>query len=320
MMSASKQSLPFIAPTPGKPAYQYRDDIPRVRSFSLGDFHDFDRCVFRFFVNHHLEKKYELAEGNVNQAIGSLLDLAIKKVHQTKAYDQPIEYLENLVKAAETEMRTDVLQRGRNSFYGAQIDFLTEETSQKAKEVFKKYYQGLIGKYQPLVLTPTTKKLRPFWKVVIKEEKPVQLWGGPDAIERGGDGIPEVVDYKYMEDLQKGVGNLDMDLMPKIYILLTAQELLEVGFAKARFVVRLWQDPGNNSYYEEFNLNNKQFLEDFFQEKIDKILRTTSLTFCDKDFCPACKSPHRQQWIAQLKLKGWITDSGEEEASEDLPF
>lgn len=282
------------------------DDIPRTHSFSLGDFNDFDRCVFRFFVNHHLEKKYELAEGNVNQTIGTLLDLAIKKLHAAKAYGQPVSYLQNLIKAAENEIREDVKNRGKNSFYGAQIPFLTEDVISQAKEVFKSYYQGLGGNVKRSVATQTLKKPRPFWKKVIAGERPMQIWGGPDAIEMGADGMPEVVDYKYFGDLEAGSSNLDMDLMPKVYTLLCAGELASLGYTQARFVVRLWQDPKNDSFYEEFDLSNIPNWEAFFKDKMERILKTKDLSFCEKDYCQACQSPQREEWIKQLKLHGWI--------------
>lgn len=294
------------------------NDIPRTHSFSLGDFHDYNFCVFRFFVNHHLQKKYELAEGNPNQAIGSLLDLTIKKLHQTKAYSQPIEYLVNLVKAAELEIRADVEKRGVNSFYGALIPFLTPEVVKKAQEIFKNYHQAIGGKYKSLVLTPTMQRIKPFWKYVISTSPQVaQLWGGPDVIELGEDGIPEIIDYKYREK-QEDQAKMDMDLMPKIYTLLCAKELKELGYSKARFKVKFWTDPLNESFYEEFETSVFPNLEAFFKDKIERILRTDELTFCNKDFCRACKSPLKDQWLTEIVLKGWVNT--QIESREDLPF
>ncbi|MCL4366529.1 PD-(D/E)XK nuclease family protein [Patescibacteria group bacterium] len=295
------------------------DSIPRTHSFSLGDFHDFDFCVFRFFVNHHLQKKYELSEGNANQAIGSLLDLTIKKLHQAKAYSQPVDYLINLVKAAKSDMENDVAQRGANSFYGAQVPFLTPEVVTRAQEVFKSYHEAIGGKYKPLVLTQTMKKLRPFWKHVINTEaEPVQLWGGPDAIELGVDGVPEIIDYKYRENIEDQ-SKMDMDLMPKVYTLLCASELMQLGYPKARFKVKFWLDPLEESFYEEFDLSSSPNLEAFFKDKILKILRTTDLSFCEKEFCKVCKSPNRDQWLTELQLKGWVVNTDSQETA-DLPF
>lgn len=306
----------------------FGDNIPRTHCFSLGDFHDFDRCVFKFFINHHLGKKYELAEGSQNQVIGTLLDLAIKKLHQTKAYNQPAGYLQYFLKAAELEMREDVIKRGKLSFYGAQIPFLTSETVSLAQSVFLSYHQGLKGQIKQMVQTPTSKKVKPFWEVVLNGQSPLKLWGAPDAIEMGEDGVPEVVDYKYFEDKERGEGNLDMDLMPKLYILFCASELQALGFTKARFVVRLWQDPGNNTYYEEFDLNSTLSLTAFFQDKAERILRTQELSFCGKEYCKVCKHPEKEGWIKQIENHGWInpqsavlpsvTDSSL--TSDGLPF
>lgn len=282
------------------------NDIPRTNSFSLGDFHDFDRCIFRFFVNHHLQKKYELAEGSPAQTTGSLLDLAIKKLHISKAYNLPADYLQNLIKAAEVEMREDVAKRGKNSFYGAQVEFLTPDVIEKAKEIFKSYCQSLSGQFKKLVATEISRRPKPFWTRVINGNTVLQLWGAPDAIEMGADGIPEIVDYKYFEDVEKGKGNLDMDLMPKIYTLLCAEDLQKSGFGKARFVARLWQEPHNGDYYEEFSLSVAQNLEDFFRDKMEKILRTKELTFCEKDYCKACSHPDREKWIKELQANNWI--------------
>lgn len=282
------------------------DDTPKTHCFSLGDFHDFDRCVFSFFVKHHLGKKYELAEGNANQTIGSLLDLAMKKLHKAKAYNQPADYLKNLIKAAEIEMREDVEKRGIKSFYGSQIEFLTPEVIEKAKDIFKDYCLKKQGKFKRLVVTQITQKPKPFWEHVIPDEEQIKLWGGPDAIEMGEDQTPEIVDYKYFGDLQKGKENLDMDLMPKVYTLLCATDLKNAGFQKARFRVGLWQEPDNDSLYEEFDLEQAINLENYFKDKILRILRTSELTFCEKDWCKVCKSEKREEWVKELQKQGWI--------------
>ncbi len=284
-------------------------DTPKTNCFSLGDFHEYDRCVFAFFVKHHLEKKYELAEGNASQTIGTLLDLAIKKLHKSKAYNQPPEYLQNLIKAAELEIREDVEKRGKNSFYGTQIEFLTPEVIAKAKEIFKNYCIKKQGHFKKLVITQITQRPKPFWEHVIPDDPAgagLKLWGGPDAIEEGEDNIPEIVDYKYFNDLEKGKANLDMDLMPKVYTLLCAQDLKRAGFNKARFRVGLWQDPDDETMYEEFDLDSAINLEDFFKDKMLRILRTKELTFCEKDWCKVCKSDQRKEWIKELQKRGWI--------------
>lgn len=280
------------------------DNIPRTHCFSLGDLHEFDRCSFSFFVKHHLNKKYELAEGNINQAIGCLLDLAIKKLHQVKAYDQPPQYLQNLIKAAERDMREDIAKGGKNSFYGAQIEFLTPETVSRAQEIFKKYAESISGKFKKMLLTEITQRQKPFWQRIINSTQDLKLWGGPDAIEMGADGIPEVVDYKYFEDLERGKGNLDMDLMPKVYILLCAEDLKKSGYSKVRFKVRFWEDPLNESFYEEFDLTNAPNLENYLKDKIERILRTTEISFCGKYYCKVCKNPQKKVWFRQLEALG----------------
>ncbi|MCR4305659.1 MAG: PD-(D/E)XK nuclease family protein [Candidatus Daviesbacteria bacterium] len=282
------------------------DNIPRTHSFSLGDFHDFDRCIFRFFVNHHLEKKYELAEGSPAQAIGSLLDLAIKKLHTAKAYNQPVEYLQNLIKAAELEMKDDVAKRGLRSFYGSQVQFLTPEVISKAKLIFKDYLQNLKGEVKKMVPTAILLKSKPFWKRIIKGNTQLQIWGGPDSIEMGEDGMPEVVDYKYLDKGDESTDYLDMDLMPKLYILLCAEDLLNSGYKKARFVVRLWHDPKNESFYEEFDLETALYLENFFKDKIERILRTDELYYCKKDYCKPCRAVQKEQWVKELQEREWI--------------
>ncbi len=282
------------------------DTIARIHSFSLSDFHDFDHCVFRFFVNHHLQKKYELAEGSANQTIGTLLDLSIKKFHTTRSYNQPWEYVQNLMKLAEAEIRDDVSQKGTNSFYGPQIPFLTAENINKAKEIFKNYYEGLGRKVKRLVVTKTLSKIRPFWKKEIQGTNLMQIWGGPDAIEMGEDNLPEVVDYKYFNNQETGPENLDMDLMPKIYTLLCTTELMDLGYQKARFKIRFWQDPNNESYYEEFDLASMKNIEDFLRDKMERILRTDELSFCEQPFCRACQSAKREEWIKELQKQGWI--------------
>src|SRR5438067_1421256 len=101
----------------------YNDGIPTTHSFSLTDFHEFERCSFSFFVKHHLGKKYELAEGSKALALGSLLDGAIKKFHQSKAYGQPPEYISNLVKAACNEILEKVEKQKGSSFYSSIKDY-----------------------------------------------------------------------------------------------------------------------------------------------------------------------------------------------------
>ncbi len=276
------------------------DNIPRTHSFSLGDFHDFDRCVFKFLVNHHLQKKYELSEGSSTQAIGSLLDLSIKKFHAAKAYGQPADYLINLVKAAENDIKEQAEREGPRSFYGGTLKFLTPEVLEAAGQVLKSYYEKRQGKINRALLN------KRFWECLLEGDQLLRLWGGPDTLELGDDGIAEIVDYKYFTDEEKGQENLDMDLMPKLYTLLCASELLKAGHKEARFKVRSWKDPLNESLYEEFDLMVAANLKDFFRHKIEKILSISEVTFCGKPYCRACNSDQKESWLKELSTKGFI--------------
>jgi len=194
------------------------------------------------------------------------------------------------------------------SEFGYQLDFLTPEVAEKAKAVFKNYHQGISGQYRKMVSTPTTRKLKPFWEYVVAGQELLKIWGGPDSIEMGSDSLPEVVDYKYLQKGDESTAYLDMDLMPKVYTLLSAKELSDLGYQKIRFAVRLWHNPGNDSYYEEFDVSSMKNLEDFFKDKMERILRTGELSFCERDYCKACKSDKRREWIKELQKQGWIKD------------
>lgn len=293
----------------------FNDGIPRTHSFSLTDFHDFDFCPFRFFVFHHLGKKYELAEGSVNLALGSLLDETIKQFHITKSYGQPPLYIKNLVKAARNKMLEKEARQTPPSFYSAIKPFLNDELCERASEVFINYYLTLDKKIKPSIDEVG------FCEWIIKGDGGVfKLWGGPDALEMGDDGIPEIVDYKLRETLSfnseeaqnyklhanKNKNSLDMDLMPKIYTLLVVKKLKEMGFNKARFIVRLWLDPKNKDYYEEFDLDSVVNFEEIFKGRINKILTTQELKFCEREFCKACSSDQRMLFLKELKAKKLI--------------
>lgn len=223
--------------------------------------------------------------------MGCLLDLTIKKFHSVKAYNQPFENLLPLIKAAEIEMREHFLRNGKNSYYGQQVEHLTPEVISKAQQIFKNYYLGLNSNIKQSILGKN------FWDFIIEGDPIFKLWGGPDGVEMGEDGIPEIVDYKYFEDNERGKSYLDMDLMPKIYTLLASPDLVRLGFKKARFKVRIWQDPKDESLSQEFDMNDISDLEKVFKEMILKILSTPNITFCEKSYCPACTSPKRDEWI-----------------------
>lgn len=279
--------------------YQTRVSVPRYRCFSLSDFHDFNYCTFRFFVKHHLGKKYELEEGSPNQALGSLLDLTVKKIHQNKLYHQPVEFLVNIVKNSEVHMREKAQKDGPYSYFGPQIKFLTPELVEKTQAVLKNYLNDLNGHWQNSVSDKT------FWEydLVGSDGELIRLWGGPDLIEMGKDNLPEIIDFKYFEDQDKGRSYLDMDLMPKLYFLLTIPELKRLGFNKARFKIRFWQDAKDESVYEEFNIGQEDSFMSYFKSKAEAILRTTEISFCEKDYCSVCQSPNRIAWQKEIEAK-----------------
>jgi len=286
----------------------FNDGIPRTHSFSLTDFHEFDYCPFRFFVFHHLGKKYEMAEGSRNLALGSLLDASIKLFHKTKSYGQPKEYIKNLIQASCNKMMEKVAKQSSPSFYSAIKDFLNDDLCEEAAAIFINYYKALDLKIKPAIMEVG------FCEWVIETDDPstgrsgqvYKLWGGPDTLEMGEDGIPEVVDYKFRENIEVGKDNMDMDLMPKIYMLLVCNKLLEKGYKKARFVVRFWQDPKDDSFFEEFDLERVRDFEDIFKERIEEIFNTSVFKFCEKGFCKACKSDQRTLFLKELEDKKLI--------------
>jgi hypothetical protein len=290
--------MPFI-PGVGK--------VARHRCFSVSDFHEFENCQFSFFVNHHLEKKYELAEGNFNMVVGNLLDGAIKKFHKSKAYSQPIDYLPNLIKATYREIEEDLATRSTPSFNSAMKPFLSQEALERASQIFTNYFQTRGGK-----INYSLGDVNFLQEPLQAQDGYYVIWGWPDAYELGEDGVPEVVDYKFREDVEKGKLRMDMDLMPKIYTLLASDYLKGKGYSKARFVVRIWQDPLDSSLNEEFDLSSIDSFKDFFKQKIDKILGTQGVSFCEKDWCKACGSEKRKDFLAELSAKGFIKMTGEE--------
>lgn len=280
-----------------------RNLVPRYRCFSLSDFKEFERCVFSFLVKHHLGKKYELEDqATPNQVIGSLLDLTIKKVHESKSYNQPIEFLAGIVKAAEREMRDLVERSGKQSFYGPQVELLSADLLKSAQEVFKNYFQELSGKLQVGLSTKT------FWDLNIpSEDGIIKLWGGADALELGKDGVPEVVDYKFYANRENSLSKLDVDTTAKVYILLAASQLQSLGYTQARFRIRLWNQPLDDTVFREFDLESVGSFIDYFKNKAENILRYKEVTFCDQGYCRACKSDLRQQWESQIKLEPWLS-------------
>ena len=133
-----------------------------------------------------------------------------------------------------------------------------------------------------------------------------KLWGGPDTFEMGDDGVPEVVDYKYHEDPQKGAERLDMDLTPKLYTLLSSEQLKKMGYNRARFIIRQWTDPSNTTLFTDFDLDDLGEVVKQIKQKIEIILNNKSVSFCERSFCRACKSEKRQEYLRELEEKKMV--------------
>lgn len=302
-----------------------RLQVERKYCYSLGDFHDFDKCPFLFFVNHHLQKKYELADGSPEVALGTLLDESVKYFHKRKLYGcDSGEPLKRVV----WDTRNYIIFKEQNStvkpsFFTSAVPFLDVDLSRRAYEVFRDYYEGVGRNIKPS-LGPAN-----FSETIIRgdnfEQVPAgtrqlvfKLWGAPDAFEMGEDGVPEIVDYKSRTNIEKGKTYMDMDLMPKIYTLLSRDFLLKLGYDKARFAVRFWQDPKENDFYEEFDLTRMDGLQFLFKQKIDRILSVSEYGFCGKPYCKACNSPRREEFVEALaKVFGLRVMSGEQFLQEN---
>lgn len=280
----------------------FNDGIPRTHCFSLTDIHDFERCVFRFLVRHHLERKSEIDDSSAKMALGTLLDESIKLFHlQTSSLDDP-DSISYIVKGAYRHIKQSVEEKGDKSFYAKHIQFMNDAMVDQATAIFKDYYTKLDGK-----IKKSLGKV-PFCEYIIERNgKRIKLWGGPDTFEMGEDGIPEVVDYKYHEDPTEGASRLDMDLMPKMYMLLCRKTLQDKGYSKARFVVRQWTDPSNTSLVEEFDFASLDAIADLIGQKIEPILQNRDVSFCEKGWCRACKSEKRQEYLKELEEKKFIT-------------
>lgn len=272
------------------------DGIPNFRAYSLTDIHEFDSCVFRFLVRHHLEKKKEIDDSNPAMALGTLLDESIKRFHLTNGYDLGEGYILNAVMGAFGHIQDSVNTKKEKSFYFKHIEFMTPELIEKAVEVFKSYHRGLGGKIKKSLCQVDFCSY-----TLVHPTGPVKLWGLPDTFEIGEDGVIEVVDYKYHENPVKGAARLDMDMMPKIYVLLTAKFLLSRGFERARFVVRLWSDPANDSFQEEYDLLHLDNTISAILKKLDPILQNTNISFCERQYCRACKSEKRLEYLSAIQ-------------------
>lgn len=278
----------------------WSDGIPKIRSFSLTDIHDYDSCVFRFLVRHHLEKKQEIDDSNSKMALGTILDESIKLYHLSTDTNDP-QYLSFLVRGAVRHIRESVASKGVKSFYFKHAQFINEELISQATDLFKSYYLALDGK-----IKKSLGKVGFCEYIMDSPTGKIKLWGGPDTFEMGDDGVPEVVDYKYHEDPEKGASRLDMNLMPKIYMLLTSKFLKERGFKKARFIVRQWTNPQNDGLFEDFDLETIDQIGDLIRQRIEGILANKSLQFCERSWCRACQSKKRGEYIQELTERKFI--------------
>ena len=278
--------------------------IPTIRGYSLSDFHDYDTCVFKFLVKHDLQKKYEIGRGSPQMALGVLLDRAIKEIHRNRgkgSYKAPVERLVNAVKYAAGLIRKEEKASNKHpNFSTAVVEFFTDDVVAAAENTLKNYLTQIDNKFRPAIFDIDFCK-----KVLEIEGEKYVLWGGPDTLEMGGDKMPEIIDYKSRQDIAKGKQNMDMDLMPKLYTLLLAEDLLKKGFKKARFKVVFWQDPKDESFVQEFDLKDLSKVEAVFKEKIKAILANKEISFCMMPFCEACNSEKSDEYVEMLEGMGY---------------
>jgi len=277
--------------------------IDKINCFSLTDFHDFDDCLFRFFVRHHLDKKYLISKGSPQLSLGVLLDKTIKNIHKYKAYDKPIDRLVKAVRFSAREIKESEEKNPKKPNFDTQtVKFLNEEVLTAAEGILANYLSGIRGGIKKSIGEVG------FCKKYLKvDDKYYCLWGGPDTLEEGKDGIPEVVDYKSRQDIAKGKEYMDMTLMPKMYTLLVADWLKSKGYKKARFMVKFWQDPKEESFAQEFNLEKLDDHEEVFKEKIQKVLKTIEAEFCITEFCDACNYETKDDFAKELTEKHGIS-------------
>lgn len=287
--------------------------VPPLNGYSLTDFHDFDDCKFRFFVRHHLGKKYDIAKGSKQMALGVLLDRSIKEIHKYKGYKHPVDRLVNSIKYSHDLIKKEEQTSPKHpNFNTAVVQFFDDDIVTMAEQVFRNYHAQIQGNFQQSLFHVDFCK----WFLDVDNETFV-LWGGPDTVEMGKDGIPEVIDYKSRMDVGKGKKYMDMELMPKMYILLVAKELQKLGFQKARFKVVFWQDPLDESFSEVFDLNQLSDHEDIFRQRIKNIVKTSDYEYCAGQYCDACNYEERKAFIEELAQKGYKVMSDEEFISEN---
>ncbi len=278
--------------------------IPKINGYSLTDFHDFEECKFRFFVRHHLDHKYEIASGSEQMALGVILDRAIKEVHRNRDKGSYKASVDRLVKSVRYAVKL-IQEEEKNSpkrpnFSTAVVEYFTEDVILTAEGIFKNFCIQMQGQFKEAVFDIG------FCKWVLKVGgQDFVMWGGPDTVEMGLDGIPEVIDYKSRQNITTGKTRMDMDLMPKMYILLTLNDLRKLGFKKARFRVIFWQDPKEDTFFEEFDLKEVSNLEKIFSDKIEVILKQKEVDCCSGKYCDACNAEKREVYIKELEAQGY---------------
>lgn len=277
-----------------------KDFIPKIRGYSLSDFHDYDSCIFKFLVKHDLDKKYEIGKGSPQMALGVLLDKTIKNIHKRPAYDYPLKRLLKGVRFSAEEIRREEQSKPQPNFNSATVEFLTEDVILAAEQVLQNYYGQIEGKFKSKIID-----IGFYQKLIEINGEKFKLWGGPDTLEMGLDGMPEIIDYKSRQDIAKGKQNMDMDLMPKLYTLLLSEDLLQKGYKKARFRVVFWQDPKDESFARVFDLEDLSSVEELFKEKISKIISSKKITFCMLPFCEACNSEKADGYVEMLEGMGY---------------
>lgn len=278
------------------------DYIPTIRGYSLSDFHDADSCTFKFLVKHHLGKKYEIGKGSPQMALGVLLDKTIKVIHSfgEKSYKATPERLVGAVRYSAKKIIEEEKQSPKHpNFNTATVEFLTEEVLIAAENALLNYLT------QVKTLKKSLAEVTFLQKTIEVDGEKYKLWGGPDTLEMGIDAIPEIIDYKSRQDIAKGKQYIDMELMPKMYTLLMAEELLKKGYKKARFKVKFWQDPLDESFTQDFDLENLSGIEDVFKEKIKKINANKQIDFCLMQYCEACNSDKSDDYVAELESMGY---------------
>lgn len=285
----------------------FDDGIPSTRKFAVSDFTTYDFCQLKFFVFKYLGKKYELSQGSPALSLGTVLDESIKKFHKAKAYGQPKEYLANIVRAAVADIRERAAKNpDKKSFHSASAENINEELIEKAIKLFQEYYLARDSK-----INRSLGEVK-FSKVPIEgTDGQLMLWGWPDTYELGEDGVPEVVDYKSRENMSKGNLNLNMDLLSKAYILLSAEPMLKMGYQKAKFRIRFWQDPKEESYFEEFDLMDTEHFKEYFRDKMERILRSDEIVGCSSERCEVCGSPEKDALVKDLVEMGYKVVSSE---------